>query len=391
MKGHISGSRACATGNVHFSPDLDILDELSEKEFEEYFHEEKITDQVEFKKRSEALKNNEEKVKKANKQYIEGNSSYFDGVNEFADLTEKQFMAKKTGLGVHKEYGRGIIMPPMEERFNPVAEAWFDLLRFDRSAIPDSYSSVDQGWVTEVKSQQTCASCAAFTAVAAMEICFAKVTGVHGDYSEQQLLDCGKGYKGRTWGCEGAWPDAYFQFLFEKQGGQLVHESQAPYKNKEGQCDSNTPSYNQGAKVTGEYSTYKGDEELIKKLVYKYGGAAITAQVKGTIQEYKGGIFTGCTNDHAEDHAMVVVGYGTENGQDYWLIKNSWGKDWGENGYLRLIRGYNACGIGTGAISAVTCEATQGPTDRPLTTEYPCMDSWATDFENPCPQYAQTR
>ena len=367
---------------------------MSETDFEKVFNEAPITDKKEFEARSEALKHEEEQVQANNLEYAKGNSSFYEELNKYSDLTPAEFKAERTGNGPTEKYGRGLIMPPMEERYDPVDEAWFDRLRFDRSELPASFSSVDYGWVTAVKSQQTCASCAAFAAVAAVEICFARVTGVHGDYSEQQLLDCGKGYKNRAFGCEGAWPDAYFQYLNEKQV-QLGHESQVPYKNKEDQCPSNQPGYNQGAKVSGEHTTYQGNEELVKKLVYNYGSATVALHAAhSAFQNYKGGVFTGCwgmgTNLEL-DHAVTVVGYGTENGQDYWLIKNSWGQDWGEKGFAKIIRGYQMCGIGTGPISAVTCQATTGATDAPLTTEVPCIDSWANDMSNPCPEYAKTR
>ena len=145
-------------------------------------------------------------------------------------------------------------------------------------------------------------------------------------------------------------------------------------------------SISAGAHITGGHWTWKGDETLLKKLVAQHGAVIATVAVHGAFMPYKGGIFQGCTNKNT-NHAVVVVGYGTENGVDYWLIKvkifrcnilkcflpdkvfssssslhafpyflrieNSWGA-WGEAGYMRLRRGVSMCGIGTDLV-VVTC------------------------------------
>ena len=82
----------------------------------------------------------------------------------------------------------------------------------------------------------------------------------------------------------------------------------------------------------------------------------------------------GCT-DNSTNHAVTVVGYGEEEGEKYWLIKNSWGAGWGEDGYIRLRRGVGMCGVGTTMVT-LSCAPVQGPTDRPLTTVAPCEDKW---------------
>merc|ERR1712154_440935 len=124
----------------------------------------------------------------------------------------------------------------------------------NRASAPASYSSVDMGYVTEVKNQKQCGSCVAFSNMAAIEVCFKKLTGSAGDYSEQQLVDCGYQQNGAN-GCNGAWTYSYL--------------------NKEPKltCPSGLAAYNQGAKVTGSYFTYSGDEELLEKLVAEHGAA----------------------------------------------------------------------------------------------------------------------
>merc|ERR1711973_253100 len=165
--------------------DLEPLDDIDEKEFEEYFHLDPVDDPEEFEKRSKALKENEKEIKKINEEYENGDITWFDGMNEFADLTEDEFL-----------------------------------------------------------------------------------------------------------------------------------------------------------------------------------------------EDYRGGIFAGCPPSNAIDHAITVVGYGRERGVDYWLVKNSWGKTWGEQGYFRIKRGVKMCGIGR-SMSVVKCSRTSGPTNRPLTTKKPCLDKFS--------------
>ena len=102
----------------------------------------------------------------------------------------------------------------------------------------------------------------------------------------------------------------------------------------------------------------------MKQLVYKHGSVVASVFSTGPFSDYK------------TDHAILVVGYGSENGLDYWLIKNSWGPDWGEGGYIRMKRGVNMCGIGK-SLAAVSCEKTSGATDAPLTTKKPCLDKYS--------------
>jgi len=106
---------------------------------------------------------------------------------------------------------------------------------------------------------------------------------------------------------------------------------------------------------------------MMKNLVFEHGAviAAIYASDRA-FMSYKAGVLSGCSNNRP-NHAVTVVGYGTENGKDYWLVKNSWGSDWGDKGFVKLERGVNMCSIGKIIVHA-TCEKTSGPTDAPATT-----------------------
>jgi len=356
--------------------DLDPEDNLNEDEFEEYFHLPLVTDPEEHERREEALKENEALIKENNEKYMEGIVSWWDAVNEFADLPADEFEEQKTGATDGVFYGRGLLQPSEEERVDERSERYFDRFRYSRAAVPSSYSSVDLGLVSPVKAQKSCGSCSAFSNMAMVETCFKKVTGVFGDYSEQQFVDCGYGKYGAN-GCNGAPIFSYVKWA-AKSGESLTHESTYPYLNTNPKltCPANLKAYNQGAKVTDSYYSYKGDEETLKKLVHEHGAVVTAVKAEGPFQDYSGGIFAGCPKSDSTDHAVTVVGYGTEGGQDYWLIKNSWGSSWGEKGFIRLKRGVGMCGIGK-ELATVTCASTSGPTDAPMTTQEPCEDKWS--------------
>merc|ERR550532_760141 len=285
--------------------DLDPEDNLNEDEFEEYFHLPVVTDPEEHERREEALKENEALIKENNEKYMEGIVSWWDAVNEFADLPTDEFEQQKTGASNGSLYGRGLLQPSEEERVDERSERYFDRFRYSRAAVPSSYSSVDLGLVSPVKAQKSCGSCSAFSNMAMVETCFKKVTGVFGDYSEQQFVDCGYGKYGAN-GCNGAAPHAYVKW--SKESGQgLMHESVFPYKNTNPTYTCpNLPFYNQGARVSDYYYTYNGDEETLKSLVARHGAVVTSVNADGPFQDYGGGIFAGCTSDDT-NHAVTVV------------------------------------------------------------------------------------
>ena len=384
--------------------DLDANDNLTEEEFEEVFGLDPVTDEEEKARREAALEAVEKEVKEENEKYLNGEAEWWEEINEWSDLPMEEFQAQKTG---EKEmYGRGLVEPdiaPVDEE----SERYFSELLMERGAAPDSYNAVELGLVSPVKNQRQCGSCVAFASVAAIETCFRKVvggtfrerkgvpgidseaeTGSSGadfwDFSEQQLVDCGYGQNGAN-GCDGAPSYSYIKYLADSGLG-LTHESSYPYLNKEPRltCPNTTP-YRVGAKVTGSYYTYSGTEELLKQTVAEHGAAitSVNTEGYGMWENYGGGIYSGCTSSHT-NHAVLVVGYGEEDGEEYWLIKNSWGTGWGEGGFIRLRRGVGMCGVGRKIVVPV-CQKVGGPTSPPLTTSKPCLDKYSN-----CPSLALT-
>ena len=122
-----------------------------------------------------------------------------------------------------------------------------------------------------------------------------------------------------------------------------------------------------GVMITGEKVAYDVDEESLKRLVYLNGAvqSSISAEDQ-SFKEYKGGIYQGCSSNET-NHGILLVGYGTEDGTDFWLLRNSWGVEWGEGGYMRLRRGVGECGVGQNILT-VECQPVAGSTSGPFTT-----------------------
>merc|ERR1712112_18385 len=369
---------------------VDDLDNVTLEEFLEDFGLDEVDDPEEMAAMAEALAENEEKIKEANEAYANGEQTWFDEVNEFDDETEDEFIAKHTGVLANftlDGFGKGLLDIPIE--YDAASERYFDQFRNSRSYVPESYNAVTEGLVSPIRNQGACGSCAAFATVALIETCFKKVTGKFGDYSDQHLVDCGYGYKDMNNGCKGAAPHGYLTWLVE-QKPKLASETDYPYtdfnnvawnninqKTDPKTCKKPYKSFSQGAVITGGYASY-GDEETLKRLVVENGAVLTTIKAHGGFKNYKGGVFEGCEPNVKQDHAVAVVGYGTENGQDYWLVKNSWGTSEGENGYFKIQRGVTPpmCGIGEIVVTlacgkedgAPTVAPTAAPTTTPTTT-----------------------
>merc|ERR1712203_742020 len=280
------------------------------------------------------------------------------------------------------EYATGLIETPEEERtMSPEDQAYLDSIYedLDRQSIPSSYDARSKWLITKPKNQMSCGSCAAFAATATHETCMRRAgTPLKGlDLSEQQLVDCGYNGKGMN-GCNGAYVGAYQDFP-ANSGKKVSHEAQYPYLDRDPnlKCMAK-PTWNTGAKITKAITDYRCNEDKLKKLVYKYGAVAtgVYASDNG-FGNYNKGVFDGCSTTQI-NHAVTVVGYGTESGKDYWLVKNSWVDNWGAGGYIKIARGKSECGIG-GNCALVECSKTgtaspapQAPPPAPVPASQTC-------------------
>jgi len=191
--------------------------------------------------------------------------------------------------------------------------------------------------VTPIKNQGQCGSCWAFSATGSIEGAWWNKTKNLVSVSEQQLVDCA-GSTGNE-GCNGGLMDLAFEWII--QNGGICTEKDYPYTAVDGTCKTTCRS---AVKLSGYKSTNQGDEnDLFRAATLTTVSVAIEAD-EMPFQFYSGGVFDEQCGTNL-DHGVLVVGYGTDTGKDYWIVKNSWGTSWGESGYIRMIRNKNICGI----------------------------------------------
>ena len=167
--------------------------------------------------------------------------------------------------------------------------------------------------------------------------------------------------------CDGACPSSYIKFFAATLKGQSAHEADYPYldRNPKLKCPTNMTIYNSGAYVAKPLVDSYCNEDKLKTLVATKGAVVVAIYASDrAFNNYANGVFDGCTSTDA-DHAVTVVGYGSDTpGGDYWLVKNSWGASWGLNGYIKIKRGVNMCGIGNRCYAA-DCAKTSGTPSKP--------------------------
>jgi len=255
-----------------------------------------------------------------------GNHTYKLGLNRFADLTNEEYRSKYLGTKMNRKQK---LSSRKSDRYAPR----------DGVTLPDSIDWRTKGAVAPVKDQGSCGSCWAFSTIAGVEGINQIVTGDLITLSEQELVDCDTSYNE---GCNGGLMDYAFEFIINNGG--IDTDKDYPYTGRDGRCDQ----YRKNAKVVSidayEDVPINNEKALLSAVANQPISVAIEGGGRG-FQFYESGIFTGrCGTDL--DHGVAAVGYGTEKGVDYWIVRNSWGADWGEEGYIRMER--NVAGTSTG-------------------------------------------
>jgi len=233
------------------------------------------------------------------------------------------------------------------------------LLSKQNVSVPSSVDWRTLGAVTGVKNQGNCGSCWSFCSTGALEGAHFIKTGSLVSLSEQNLIDCSSNNANCTQcgitccnndGCNGGRSDWAMDYVISNGG--IDTEASYPYTGTDGTCQY--ASSNRGATCKVETTIAQGDEVALMTQVGSGGPVAVSISVDDAWANYQSGVFTddSCPNDPDDlDHCVLSVGYGTDNGEDYWIVKNSWGASWGASGYILMRRNYNnMCGIATDAV-----------------------------------------
>ncbi|XP_041371816.1 procathepsin L-like [Gigantopelta aegis] len=255
--------------------------------------------------------------------------TYRLGVNEYTDLTNAEFNRMMNGYRMSET-------PSEAETF----------VATETNDLPTEVDWRTKGYVTPIKNQKQCGSCWAFSSTGSLEGQHFKKSGTLTSLSEQNLVDCSR--KEGNMGCGGGLMDYAFTYIKKNKG--IDTETSYPYKARNERCHFKREDV--GATDVGFVDIERGSESSLMQAVATVGPIAVAIDASNpSFQSYKSGVYSerSCSSTRL-DHGVLAVGYGTHEGDKYWLVKNSWGESWGMKGYIMMSKDKdNQCGIATSA------------------------------------------
>ncbi|XP_061361542.1 pro-cathepsin H-like isoform X1 [Gastrolobium bilobum] len=276
----------------------------------------------EMKHRFQIFSDNLKLIRSTNKKRL----TYTLGVNHFADWTWEEFRTHRLGAA---------------QNCSATLKGNHKLID---AVLPDEKDWRKEGIVGPVKDQGQCGSCWTFSTTGALEAAYAQAFGKNISLSEQQLVDCAGAFN--NFGCNGGLPSQAFEYI--KYNGGLETEEAYPYTEEDGVCKFTAE--NVAVRVLDSVNITLGAEDELKHAVAFVRPVSVAFEVVKEFRLYKKGVYTSNTCGSTPmdvNHAVLAVGYGIEDGVPYWLIKNSWGSNWGDNGYFKMELGKNMCGVAT--------------------------------------------
>jgi cathepsin L len=270
-------------------------------------------------------------IEKHNLEADLGLHTYTLGMNRYGDMTHEEFAKQMNGFK----------MPSKVESDD------FDRHTFlapSNIALPDSVDWRMKGFVTPVKDQAQCGSCWAFSATGSLEGQHFAQTKALVSLSEQNLVDCSGSFG--NMGCNGGLMDQAFQYIKANMG--IDTESSYPYEARNDVCRFKKADV--GATDTGFVDIKAMNETDLQMAIATVGPISVAIDAShGSFHLYKSGIYNEpmCSATRL-DHGVLAVGYDSQNSMEYYIVKNSWGTSWGQDGYIWMSRNANnQCGIAT--------------------------------------------
>ncbi|XP_003743778.1 cathepsin L1 [Galendromus occidentalis] len=269
-------------------------------------------------------------IARHNIKHAKGETTYKLKMNQFGDMLHHEFVSTMNGL--------------LRSNRTYFGSTWIEP---ESVSLPKSVDWREKGAVTPVKNQGHCGSCWSFSTTGALEGQLFRKTGELVSLSEQNLIDCSTSYGNN--GCGGGLMDNAFTYIKENHG--IDTEESYPYEGKQGKCRYHKED--SAGRDTGFVDIPSGNERALAKALATIGPVSVAIDASHeSFQFYHEGVYNPPDCDsHSLDHGVLAVGYGTtDDGQDYYIIKNSWGERWGQEGYVLMARNSkNECGVATQA------------------------------------------
>ncbi|KAG6931529.1 cathepsin O [Chelydra serpentina] len=269
-----------------------------------------------------ALRESIKRIRSLNSLSSDDNMTAFYGINQFSHLFPEDFKA--------------IYLRSRPYRVPIYTEV---LKKKETPPLPTKFDWRDKNVVTQVRNQQTCGGCWAFSIVGGIESAYAIKMKILEELSVQQVIDCSY----NNYGCHGGSTVSALSWLNQTQV-KLVKDSEYTFKAQTGLCHYFQPS-DVGVSIMG-YAAYDfsgQEDEMMKKLV-NCGPLAVTVDAVSW-QDYLGGIIQYHCSSGKANHAVLITGFDRTGSIPYWIVRNSWGHTWGIDGYVHIKIGSNVCGI----------------------------------------------
>ena len=331
----ISFSQASTFDNCPFNNNYEFFDELLE------FNDWRLSHNVDFSSPEEIIWRHS--IWQKNKQFVDSHNAEETGFEVELNHLAHEEWPLICNLMSNDVLQETYFEDPHDKLFSSNNPFSVNNVCLDDN-LPSSVDWRDKNVVTPIKNQGQCGSCWTFSTTGSIESHHAIKTGNLVSLSESQIVDCD--VNGTDSGCAGGLMDDAFKYIM-KVGG-LETEKNYPYVAEDEKCSFNKSKV--VVSITG-FKDVTGGENDLKKTIAKIGPVSVAIDASNpSFQFYSSGVYyePECSTTIL-DHAVLAVGYGTTaNGTDYWIVKNSWGENWGMKGYIYMSRNRdNNCGIAT--------------------------------------------